>query len=174
MDNESPETPKPTAPRSRWKRWAVAIGVTLSMIFVGALLTVYLRYIDWPASPGELPTEIRHAAGDRPELVGTAHVYAFWSNFIDSQYLWRIEIDPDLIPLLKRELRVGELSSVSEVPGAFWSQPPYWWTPDKNAKARYFKSSGFVAESRGQDGNYYLLMYDEAQGVVFIWAKHNF
>jgi hypothetical protein len=101
-------------------------------------------------------------------------VYNFWDNFIDQQHLWRVEVKPELLPLLRQEIGVVELASVDEVPDAFWNHPPYWWNPKRNRPARYFMSSKFDPVNRGPDGIHYLLMYDQATEVLYVWVKDNF
>jgi hypothetical protein len=154
----------------RHPRWTIA-----AVFGATALCTLLAKVaVDWPAFPDPVPWEVQRVATDRPDLVGKAYVYNCWGNFIDSQHLWRIEVNSEVIPALVRECDLRELDSAEEVPGAFWRQMPYWWRPPQSGPARYFISPGFRVDSRGQDGSHYLMVYDEASGVLYVWHKNNF
>lgn len=129
---------------------------------------------DWPAFSDPVPWEIKHSVADRPDLIGRADVYDFWGNFIDSQHLWQVEVSVEAIPALVRDFRVRELTGAEEVPDDFWGQMPYWWRPPRTGPARYFISPGFQTDTRGIDGHFYLMAYDEAAGVLYVWFKNNF
>ncbi len=151
-----------------WWAGAVLLGATALCALVANVA------LDWPASPDPVPWEVQHAAAGRPELVGKAYVYDCWGNFIDSEHLWRVEVSPELIPALVQHCGVVELESAEQVPGAFWWQLPYWWRPPRTGPARYFASPGFRTDVRGADGQYYLMAYDDAGGVLYVWHKNNF
>ncbi len=160
--------------RPRWRRLAyVALGLGL-VIPVALLIWAYLWYIDWPAAPAPLPPQIAWAVEGQSEPVGTVFVYDFVGNFFDSEHLWRIELAPELVPVIVRSWGVPELGSAAELPAAFWRQPPYWWRPRPDGPSRYFMSSGFNPNGRGQDGTHYVFLYNEAEGALYAWVKNNF
>jgi len=159
---------------ARWRRrrrWLVVVAL-LGTTF--CCVTVAKVVFDWPASRDPVPWEVQQAAAGRPELVGRADVYDCWGNFINSQHLWRVEVGPEVVSPFARTCELKELAAAGEVPAAFWSQVPYWWRPPRVGPARYFISSGFRDDTRGSDGNYYLVAYDETGGVLYVWYKNNF
>jgi hypothetical protein len=133
-----------------------------------------MRTLDFPASPDPVPYEVKQATTGRAGLVERADVYECWGGFIDSQYLWRVEIDPELIPAVLRQFELKELKAAGDVPSSFWRQWPYWWRPPRTGAARYFISPRFEGNARGDDGSHYLMAYDEAHRVLYVWHKNNF
>jgi hypothetical protein len=114
------------------------------------------------------------ASAKRAELIGRADVYECWGGFIDSQYLWRVEIGLELIPAIMRQFDLRELQVADDVPSGFWRQWPYWWRPPRTGAARYFIRPGFEGNARGDDAGHYLMAYDEAHKVLYVWHKNNF
>ena len=154
--------------RHRWLAVVTLLGATFNCILVAKVV------FDWPAARDPVPREVQQAAVGRPDLVGRADVYDCWGNFIDKQHLWRVEVGPEVIPAIVRECELRELIAAGDVPDAFWRQLPYRWRPPRAGPARYFVSSGFQADKRGRDGSHYLMAYDEAGGVLYVWHKDNF
>jgi len=154
----------------RHPRWAIGIATGVSV----CLLVLTKLAIDWPVFPAKVPQEVQQAAQGKPDLVGSAYVYDFWGNFIDSEHLWRVKVNAEIVTAVAKECSARELASADEVPGAFWHQSPYWWQPSRNRPGRYFMSAKFEADGRGQDGPHYLLVYDELDSVLYVWFKNNF
>lgn len=150
--------------------WAVIISIAASACF---LVLVKLA-IDWPAFPAEVPLAVQQKAEGKPDLVGTAYVYHCWGKFIDSEQLWRVEVSPELVSRIASGLGARELLSNDEVPTEFWGHWPYWWQPSRNGPGRYFMSAKFEADRRGQDGHHYLIVYDEATSILYVWFQDNF
>lgn len=145
-------------------------GVILAIVaFIGA------RFIlDWPASPDAVPWEVTEAADGRTDLFGEALVYDFPTNFIDTEHLWRVEVKPALMKRLIENLELKELPGPDAVPGDFWRLTPHWWDPPRDRTGRYFRTSEFPTQSRGPDGVFYLMAYDEAHSLLHVWHKNNF
>ena len=101
-------------------------------------------------------------------------MYDFFGNFIDSQHLWRVEAGTALIPDIVKAWDVREVGSANDLPEAFWQHSPYWWRPPRTGSARYFVSDGFRTDSRGGDGSFYMMVYDETTELLYVWYKNNF
>jgi len=160
-----------------WLPWAaLAAGLVVTVLLS---LCAYLAYIDWPARPAPLPQKFVMEVDGKQGLVGTAFVYNSWGYDLQGvytyqQYFWRVEVSPVLLSALVRSCGAKELGSAAEVPPAFWRLPPCWWRPNRNGAAKFFMTPDFDPANRCEDGCHYLLMYDEAEGVLYAWVKENF
>jgi hypothetical protein len=156
----------------RWTRRHPFWTIVLLFAAITIVLSIVKFASDWPAFHQPVPQAIQDAAKGNPDLIGTANVYDFWGNFIDRQHLWRVQMSPELIPILVKKFGLIEVDSADEVPKEFWQQQPYWWRPSRSG--RFFISPGFQADRRGADGDHFLMMYDESTSVIYVWYKNNF
>ena len=154
----------------RSTRSTVWVGGALGAAFFVFIGLVYCRYIDWPARPDPLPSELTHTLGD-----SDLHITAFYQydlgGFIDQEYLWRIDAKPDAIALVVNDF---ELQSASAVSQRFWRLPPHYWPRSMPTDAEAFQSPAFSADSRGPDGFHYFMVHDQTQEKAFVWFKSNF
>ena len=149
--------------------------VVAGLIIAGLLCVLVAKVaFDWPAFAAAIPSDVQKVAAARNGFVGRTYVYTFWGNIIDSEELWRVEVDADVLTDLVRNYQLLPLASTQEVPARFWQQRPYWWRPPRGGRVRYFGSPGFPIDQRGPDGNFYLMAYDEAEGILYVWYKNNF
>ena len=85
----------------RHPRWAIGIATGVSV----CLLVLTKLAIDWPVFPAKVPQEVQQAAQGKPDLVGSAYVYDFWGNFIDSEHLWRVKVNAEIVTAIAKECR---------------------------------------------------------------------
>jgi hypothetical protein len=156
------------------RRAARNLGIAAAAFLLCVLAPLYVLYVDWPASATAVPGEIKKAGGGKNGATGTAYVYDFWGNFIDSEHLWKVEVSAECLARFVDEYRLSESPSEVGLPRQFWSQPPYWWDPPKSGRLQFFRSGKFDPINRGQDGIHFLLLYDEEAGVLYAWVKYNF
>lgn len=123
-----------------------------------------------PAKPEPLPQELVWALGTNSALVTAFYRYDL-GGFIDHEWLWRIDAPPAAITHLVTSLK---LQSTNRVPDAFWEMPPSYWPHSLPSRVEIFQSPGFVADTRGQDGNHYFLLHDKREAKTYIWLKNNF
>ncbi len=94
-------------------------------------------------------------------------------EFIDSAYVWRLTVSPEQVDRIVAEYQLEEVAP-ENVPGTFWSVFPFLWRPEHSVGSRYYATSGFPAEGRGPDGEYWFAMYDSKNEVLYVWYKFNF
>ena len=155
---------------NRTKRSTVQVSLAAVAACLAFLGFVYLRYVDMPARPSELPQELVEALG--ANVSGVAAFYRYdLGGFIDHEWLWRIDAQPDVVTLIVSALK---LRSTHAVPPQFWRMPPSYWPRSMPPGSEAFESSGFSAENRGRDGEHYFLVHDKTQNKTFVWLKSNF
>lgn len=154
--------------RTRRSTLWVAIGVCVALfVFIGVVVA---RYVDRPAHPEALSTELAHALGTNASLVTAFYRYDR-GGFIDHEWLWRIDATPRAMALIVSGLG---LRSTNAVPPDFWRMPPHYWLRSMPAGGEAFQSPMFSGDSRGPDGAHYFMVHDKAQGRAFVWVKDNF
>jgi hypothetical protein len=149
------------------KRTPIIVGCMLGALVLCAALGValYAGSIGWPARPIINPPA--DLCGLPHAQIQSALVYEL-PTLVDRHTLCR------LTPNVGFEWPDAAGLGLAEVPQEFWSQPPYWWQPRRSAEAKFFMTSGFMADTRGPDGLYSLSMYDKAKNEIYIWFKYNF
>jgi hypothetical protein len=153
----------------RPRRATMWIGAAAGMALVAFAGLVYARYIDAPARPDALPSELREALG--PNATGVAFYRYDLGGFIDREWLWRLDAKPDVVALVVGGLA---LRASSDVPAAFWRMPPHYWPRSMPPGAEAFQSRDFSADTRGPDGVHYFLLHDKTGDRAFVWLKNNF
>ena len=156
---------------SRRTTWSIiCVGLIGFLAFFGFLGLVYARYIDRPARPDALPSQLTRALGTNTSAVSAFYEYDL-GGFIDSEELWRIDASPEAVALVITGLK---LNGTNAVPSKFFGMPPHYWPRSFPAGAEAFQSEWFSADSRGPDGLHYLLLHDKKQGRAYVWCKMNF
>jgi hypothetical protein len=94
------------------------------------------------------PHELQRIADRLPadELSGIK-VYCL-GEFIDSEHVWRASAPRSILETLQKDLQLEAIDR-KDVPNRFWSKPPWWWNPDRNADGEFFATPGFSADTRG-------------------------
>lgn len=137
--------------------------------FLGFVVFVYGRYVDWPAQPDPLPPMLRESLGPDADRI-TAYYETDLGGFLDRESLWRIETDESSLDRLVERLAV---EPVAEAPAAFFRMPPRDWLRALPPGGQAYASPGFRSGSRGGDGDHFFLVRDRA-GHAFVWVKSNF
>ena len=150
------------------KRATIIIESILGGMLFCAVLCVglYVWSIGWPARPIVNPQE--NLCGMKHEQIQSALVYELPGTLFDRHTLCRLTPTADFDWPDKSGL------GMDKVPQEFWSRTPYWWQPRRSTEAKFFMTSGFIANTRGPDGRYSLSMYDEEKKEIYIWLKDNF
>jgi hypothetical protein len=151
----------------RGTMWVAVAAGTALVAFTGL---VYARYVDAPARPDALPAELRETLGPSAARVAGFYHYDL-GGFIDREWLWRIDAQPDVVTLMVSGLA---LRATSDVPAAFWRMPPRYWPRSMPAGAEAFRSRAFSGDARGPDGVHYFLLHDKTADRAFVWLKNNF
>ena len=140
--------------------WGIPILVILALIGWG-------RHLDILALPNDPPFEIKALLAEKE-----ARCYVYYlGGFIDSEYLWRIDANPEVIISIVHELNLGQSKNV---PRAFWQMPPYYWPRSLSTNMKAYKTPDFPGEGRGNDGDYYFLLHDKSNNRAYVWYKRNF
>jgi len=155
---------------NRTRRSTARVSLTIGATCLAFLGLVYLRYVDMPARPAELPPELVETLGANVARVAAFHRYDL-GGFIDHEWLWRVDAPPDIVTLVISGLKMHKTDSV---PPQLWRMPPYYWPRSMPPGGEAFESSGFSAENRGRDGEHYFLVHDKTQNKAFVWLKSNF
>lgn len=155
---------------SRTRRSTMWVGVAVGAACLAFLSLVYARHVDRPARPEQLPPELIYALGTNASGVAAFYRYDL-GGFIDHEWLWRIDANPDSVALVVSSLK---LQSTNAVPPQFWRMPPHYWPRSMPPGSEAFQSSAFSANSRGPDGEHYFLVHDKSQDKAFVWLKSNF
>jgi hypothetical protein len=165
------------AERKRWwiRRHPLLSVAILSFVVCMAFFGVFVAKltVDWPAQGASVPRVVANAAAGKPELVGKVFVYDCWGALLDSEHLWRVKVDESLIPAIMVNTGSTEVVAAA-IPSAFWWHTPYWWQPPRSGAVRYFVSPDFRADERNGDGEHYMMIYDQANGLLYVWNKSNF
>ena len=91
--------------------------VVAGLIIAGLLCVLVAKVaFDWPAFAAAIPSDVQKVAAARNGFVGRTYVYTFWGNIIDSEELWRVEVDADVLTDLVRNYQLLPLASTQEVP----------------------------------------------------------
>ena len=146
------------------------VGVAVGVACLAFLSLVYARHVDRPARPQQLPLELIYALGTNASGVAAFYRYDL-GGFIDHEWLWRIDAKPDSVALVVSSLK---LQSTDAVPPQFWRMPSHYWPRSMPPGGEAFQSLAFSANSRGPDGEHYLLVHDKSQDRAFVWLKSNF
>ena len=102
----------------------------------------------------------------------SARFYSYsLGGFIDEEALWRIDGDRATIDAMLQALG---LAKTDTIPDRFWRLRPYYWPKRSFSGAEAYRSHGFEADERGQDGVHYFAVHDPAKGRAYIWVKDNF
>jgi hypothetical protein len=155
---------------NRTRRSTARVSLTIGATCLAFLGLVYLRYVDMPARPAELPPELVETLGANVARAAAFHRYDL-GGFIDHEWLWRVDAPPDIVTLVISGLKMHKTDSV---PPQLWRMPPYYWPRSMPPGGEAFESSGFSAENRGRDGEHYFLVHDKTQNKAFVWLKSNF
>jgi len=154
----------------RTPRAARGVGAALAVAGLAFAGLVYARHVDWPARRDPLPTHLIEVLGAEAR-----RVQAFWrydlGGFIDHEWLWRIDAQPELVALAVSGLG---LEPTTAVPPRFWRMAPHYWPRAMPGGGEAFRSRQFPAEGRGPDGDHFLLVHDRRLGRAFVWFKSNF
>jgi hypothetical protein len=156
--------------RRRPARLTIGVSIGAFAASIAFLGFVYARYLDVPARPVPLVSELSYALGTSAAGVSAFYRYDL-GGFIDHEWLWRIDAKPDVVALVVSGL---DLQRTNAVPRQFWQMPPHYWPRSMSAGAEAFQSSSFSASSRGPDGDHYFLLYDKTRERAFVWLKSNF
>ena len=148
----------------RSRRATMWVGVAASVALVAFAGLVYARYVDAPVRPDPLPSDLREALGPNAARV-TAFYHYDLGGFIDREWLWRIDANPDVVVLVVSGLA---LRATGDVPAA------HYWPRSMPPGAEAFGSRDFFADKRGPDGMHYLLLHDRKADRAFVWLKNNF
>jgi hypothetical protein len=154
----------------RTKRSTVWIMVASCAVLSGFLVVVYARYVDGPAQPDPLPYQLTNVLGTESARISAFYEYDL-GGFIDHEWLWRINAEPDAIAILVGSLG---LQPTSDVPPRFWQMPPRYWPRSMPVDAQAFQTAEFHADNRGPDGPHYFLLHDRGRQTAFVWFKNNF
>jgi len=152
--------------RGSIKKFGLGVGIAL-FVFSGV---VYARFVDIPAIPKGLNSELAYALGTNASQVHAFYCYD-QGGFIDHEWLWRIDAPPETIALVVSRL---EMRSTNTVPQSFWKMPPYYWPRSMPSGGEAFQNSLFTGDKRGPDGTYHFLVHDKIQNRAFVWVKDNF
>lgn len=144
------------------KKWFWSIPVLVILALIG-----WGRHVDIIAFPDDPPFEIKSLL---VENEARCYVYSL-GGFIDDEYLWRIDANPEVIASIVHELNLGQSKNV---PCAFWQMPPYYWPRSLSANMMAYKSPDFPDKGRGDDGKYYFLLHDKSNNRAYVWYKRNF
>jgi len=127
-------------------------------------------YLDCPAWPDrDLKNFLR---GTEALRAGDLRFHSYsLSQFIDSEWLWRIDARPEVLETIASER--GMLPS-DTVPARFWRMPPYYWPRSLPAGARLYSTPSFPAAGRGRDGDHFFMLIDTRRDRGFVWFKNNF
>ena len=117
-----------------------------------------------------MPFELTRAVGTNVSGISAFYTYDR-GGFIDREWLWRIDANPETIA---RTVTGLGLHPSTIAPPAFWRMPPHYWPRSMPPNSEMFQSPAFVAETRGPDGPHYYMVYDKAQQRAFVWFKSNF
>ena len=154
----------------RTKRSTGWIVITSCTVFCGFLVVVYARHVDSPAQPDPPPYELTYALGTDSSRISAFYRYDL-GGFIDHEWLWRIDAEPETIAILVG--RLG-LQRTSAVPPRFWRMPPRYWPRSMPVGAEAFQTAEFHADTRGPDGPHYFMLHDKSRKTAFVWLKNNF
>lgn len=154
----------------RSRRATPWVGVAGSVALIAFAGLVYTRYVDAPARPDPLPSELSAALGPSAARVAAFYHYDL-GGFIDREWLWRIDAKPEVVALVVSALA---LRTTGDVPAAFWHMPPHYWPRSMPAGAEAFRSRDFSGDARGPDGVHYFLLHDKMADTAFVWLKNNF
>ncbi len=94
-------------------------------------------------------------------------------SFLDSEYLWQVEVSEHDLDLLADKLQMHAIAK-SEVGKEFWDMPPYWWRPDISGKIRVMVTANFPMTARGSDGRHFLAIWNPEDEILHMWIKDNF
>ena len=139
-------------------------------LLVASLVFIEMRYVDWPARPDVLLYPLTNILQEDAGLIDAFYQYDL-GGWFDHQWLWRIDAHPDDISRIVARL---DLKQTDEIPDAFWRMPPHYWPRSRGENIEAFQSARFIAESRGQDGCHFFMLYDRTQGRAYVWFKDNF
>jgi hypothetical protein len=95
------------------------------------------------------------------------------AGFIDRTFVATLRLRPGALPDIVAANQMKEISP-ADVPAAFWSLPPFWWTIRPQAAARIYMTPAFSFEGRGRDGDHYLFIEDRLTNDVFVYFQNNF
>lgn len=94
-------------------------------------------------------------------------------GFIDSEYVWRIDLPSTLRDTFVTDHRLVAVDTAN-VPAAFFEAFPRRWRLSHTSECEYFATPGFPATGRGPDGDHYFMMYDRKLERMYVWLKSNF
>jgi hypothetical protein len=143
--------------------------VTLGAVVVFASI-VYAQYVDLPTLSDPLPWALTPARGAKVAQFTAFYLYEL-GGLIDTQRLWRIDANSDMIAFVVSRL---ELQKVETVPQRFWRMPPYYWPRSMPTGAEAYQSPKFSGYERGPDGSHYFLLHVKTQDRAYVWVKDNF
>ena len=127
-------------------------------------------FVDWPANKDPVPEGLLAAVGGNRGSI-TAFYSCSLHDFIDKEWLWRIDSKPDILEAVAKNLG---MSPCANVPGRFWAMPPHDWPSSLPEGARLYSTPSFPAEDRGPDGDHYFMLIDTQRSRAFVWFKNNF
>lgn len=155
---------------SRSPRSLLCVGLAGCGVVMAFIGVVYAYHVDRPARPDPVPFRLSRQLGAEASRIGTFYEYDL-GGFIDHQWLWRIEAEPDVMAQIVADLK---LQPTQVVPPRFWRMPPHYWPRSRPTGADAFQSPHFASDERGPDGEHYFLLQDKAQNKAFVWFKDNF
>jgi len=145
------------------------IAIYIAIIFIS--LFEIEEKLDFLFKPSIIPIEISEllSSDEMPKI--SFYSYTLY-ELVDREYLWRIsDRNGDLLSKILNNLNLPQFQTM---PKEFWEMSPYYWPKSKPADSFIFKSINFDAQTRGDDGSHYLILYDTNKNTLFVWYKANF
>jgi hypothetical protein len=142
----------------------VIVAVILALVTqVVPFLFYQWQIAGYAASPPELNTLLASlpASRDFP-----TKVYCI-DDFIDREYIWRVEISRPAYQALGKEFGMSSVA-IPMPDSGFWKYPPNWWDPNPNAAGEF----GVWHDPRL--GVEMLTFYDEKRELLYGWSYFQF
>ena len=149
--------------------WMIIPSMVLcGIFFTGWLMLGYGPVVLRQSWPHQL-REMADVADADPNSVRVSGLGAF----IDSEYVWRIDVDSSDLEMIENKFGMKQTTSDS-VPTAFWNRFPGWWRPSPAKDMIFLTTPNFPVSQRGPDGYHFVAAYNRSLSQLFVWHKFNF
>jgi hypothetical protein len=115
----------------------------------------------WP-SELQMLIDALHVSGHKD--VRNVKAYCV-QDFLDAEYVWRIDISADAYDSLKQSFDV-EILPIPDPSDGFWRKPPRWWNPDPRGNAEYLVWNPFTWDV--------VTLFDKKNEILYGWSLIDF
>lgn len=151
--------------------WRRALFTLLAYAAFFIIVAAFRQY-DLPPIRRGVPRPVLYLK-EQLDIHANTSRYVEHRHFIDSDYLWRCELNEEYVRVLAGYWNANPVLA-SLVPPEFFHQKPYWWRVSPKNETRFWTTDEFPVEGRGRDGLHAIMSYEPGNHVLHAWIKDNF